>query len=174
MISIIVSYNAKRVIGDETGNIPWKLPEDMHHFKVTTAGCPVIMGRKTWLSLPEKFRPLPGRFNVIVTTNPAKCRAEDLVIGRMGNHYVNNMSDAIDDCCELSSYLPKENIYIIGGASIYQQALRLNCVDRILASEVRDYKDVDGPAKFPEVDWPRTTVRRLDDFDIIELLKPEV
>src|SRR5688572_31358902 len=47
--------------------LPWRLPEDMAHFKAVTMGCPVIMGRKTWDSLPPKFRPLPGRRNVVVT-----------------------------------------------------------------------------------------------------------
>jgi dihydrofolate reductase len=49
------------------GTLPWHLPEDLAHFKRTTLGCPVIMGRKTWDSLPPKFRPLPGRTNVVVT-----------------------------------------------------------------------------------------------------------
>jgi len=173
MISIIVSYNTKRVIGNDAGEIPWHLPEDLKHFKETTKGCPVIMGRKTWLSLPVTFRPLPARFNVVITRNPAKCRAEDLVETRMANHYVSSLEDAIDDCCEMSAHLSRESVYIIGGASIYAQALRLNCVERILASEVKGYEDVDGPAKFPEVNWPRTVVRQYDDFDVVELLKPE-
>jgi len=174
MISIIVSYNAKRVIGDHDGKIPWHLLEDLQHFKETTSGYPVIMGRKTWLSLPEKFRPLPGRFNVIVTRNPAKARAEDLLAGKMGHHYVSSMEDAIDDCCEMSAHLPKECIYIIGGTSIYTLALRMNCVDRILASELRGYTDVDGPATFPVVNWPRSVLCQFDDFDVVEYLKPEV
>ena len=49
------------------GQMPWHLPEDLAHLKKTTLGCPVIMGRKTWDSIPAKFRPLPGRQNIIVT-----------------------------------------------------------------------------------------------------------
>ncbi|RYY68376.1 MAG: dihydrofolate reductase, partial [Comamonadaceae bacterium] len=56
------------VIGKD-GVMPWHLPEDLAHFKRLTLGCPVIMGRKTWESLPPKFRPLPGRRNIVVTRN---------------------------------------------------------------------------------------------------------
>ena len=54
------------VIGAE-GGMPWNVPEDLAHFKEITLGAPVIMGRKTWDSLPERFRPLPGRENIVIT-----------------------------------------------------------------------------------------------------------
>jgi len=66
MITLIVAYNKNLVIGDDTGNIPWKIPEDLKFFKEYTMGKPCIMGRKTWDSIPSQFKPLKGRTNIIV------------------------------------------------------------------------------------------------------------
>jgi len=68
-LNIIFARAANGVIGKDN-TLPWRLPEDMAHFKRTTLGSPVIMGRKTWDSLPPKFRPLPGRQNIVVTRQP--------------------------------------------------------------------------------------------------------
>ena len=68
-INLIFARAANGVIGLD-GTMPWHLPEDMAHFKQQTAGAPVIMGRKTWDSLPPRFRPLPGRRNIVVTRQP--------------------------------------------------------------------------------------------------------
>ena len=65
-VNLIFARAANGVIGRD-GTLPWHLPEDMAYFKRMTAGCPVIMGRKTWDSLPRKFRPLPGRTNLVIT-----------------------------------------------------------------------------------------------------------
>ena len=69
-LNLIFARATNGVIGKD-GSMPWHLPEDLAHFKRTTLGCPVIMGRKTWDSLPPKFRPLPGRLNIVVTRNRA-------------------------------------------------------------------------------------------------------
>ena len=68
-LHLIYARAANGVIGIK-GTMPWHLPEDLAHFKRTTLGCPVIMGRKTWDSIPAKFRPLPGRTNMVVTRQP--------------------------------------------------------------------------------------------------------
>ncbi len=65
-LNLIFAKSRNGVIGKD-GSLPWHLPEDLAHFKRVTLGCPVIMGRKTWDSLPPRFRPLPGRNNVVVT-----------------------------------------------------------------------------------------------------------
>ena len=65
-LQLIFARSANGVIG-KNGALPWHLPEDMAHFKQKTLGRPVIMGRKTWDSLPPRFRPLPGRTNIVVT-----------------------------------------------------------------------------------------------------------
>src|SRR5574344_2581894 len=65
-IALIYAVAANGVIG-RNGSMPWHVPEDLAHFRALTSGCPVIMGRKTWDSLPERFRPLPGRRNIVIT-----------------------------------------------------------------------------------------------------------
>ncbi|MBU2286383.1 MAG: dihydrofolate reductase, partial [Gammaproteobacteria bacterium] len=68
-INLILARAANGVIG-RAGALPWHLPEDLAHFKRMTMGAPVIMGRKTWDSLPPKVRPLPGRRNMVITRQP--------------------------------------------------------------------------------------------------------
>ena len=68
-IALIYARAANGVIGKD-GTMPWHLPEDLAHFKQLTQGSPVIMGRKTWDSLPPRFRPLPGRTNIVITRQP--------------------------------------------------------------------------------------------------------
>jgi dihydrofolate reductase len=70
MISLIVAMSRNRVIG-QNGRLPWRLPNDMKRFRQLTWGKPVIMGRKTYESIPDRFRPLPGRQNIVLSRNPA-------------------------------------------------------------------------------------------------------
>ncbi len=70
MISLIAAVARNRALGKD-GQLLWHLPEDMRYFRETTRGKPVIMGRKTWESLPDAFRPLPGRRNIVISRNPA-------------------------------------------------------------------------------------------------------
>ncbi len=107
-LHLIYACAANGVIG-LNGTLPWHLPEDLAHFKRTTLGCPVIMGRKTWDSIPAKFRPLPGRSNVVVT------RQQDW--HENGAQPAQNMRDALQ-ICERSTHA-----WVIGGAQIYAQAL---------------------------------------------------
>ena len=90
------------------GQMPWHLPEDLAHFKRVTLGQPVIMGRKTWDSLPARFRPLPGRLNIVVTRQSA-WRSEGAL--RAGS---------IEDAMRLCGDAP--DAWIMGGAEIYRQA----------------------------------------------------
>ena len=109
-LNLILARARNGVIGKQNA-LPWHLPEDMAHFKRTTLGCPVIMGRKTWDSLPVKFRPLPGRLNVVVTRQP-DWSAEGAVV-------VNSLEAACAAC-------PIESTaWVIGGAELYAQALAL-------------------------------------------------
>jgi dihydrofolate reductase len=109
-LHLIFARAANGVIGK--GNaLPWHLPEDMAHFKRTTLGCPVIMGRKTWDSLPQRFRPLPGRLNVVLTRQP-----DWSAPGALCAH-------CLADACALCP--PDSDAWIIGGAEIYAQALPL-------------------------------------------------
>jgi dihydrofolate reductase len=90
------------------GQMPWHLPEDLAHFKRVTLGQPVIMGRKTWDSLPARFRPLPGRVNIVITRQ-ADWQAEGAL-----------RATSIEDAMPLCGDAP--DAWIMGGAEIYRQA----------------------------------------------------
>lgn len=109
-LHLIFARAANGVIGKDNA-LPWHLPEDMAHFKRTTLGHPVIMGRKTWDSLPPKFRPLPGRANIVVTRD-AQWKAE-------GAQRAGSLQEAVALCP------PGSDAWVIGGAQIYAAALPL-------------------------------------------------
>jgi dihydrofolate reductase len=93
--------------------MPWHLPEDLAHFKRTTLGCPVLMGRKTWESIPTKFRPLPGRANLVVTRQ-RDWQAE-------GAHVVHSLEEGI--ALALAHCPEGKDLWVMGGAEIYAQAV---------------------------------------------------
>jgi dihydrofolate reductase len=133
LLALIAACARGGVIGIDN-KLPWHLPEDMKFFRETTRGKPVIMGRKTWESLPGAFRPLPGRLNIVVSRNP-DFHAE-------GGTVVGNLPDAI------AAAGPVEVACVIGGAEVYRQALPL--AGRLILTEIdRDYA---GDAFFPEFD----------------------
>jgi len=111
-LHLIFARAANGVIGKD-GALPWHLPEDLAHFKRTTLGCPVIMGRKTWDSLPPRFRPLPGRTNVVVTRQPDWQAS--------GAQPAHDLQAALAVCAELSPGV--QDVWVIGGAQIYTQAM---------------------------------------------------
>jgi len=128
-VKIIVAYSDNRVIGRDNA-LPWRLSGDLAHFKRTTMGQPIIMGRNTWDSLG---RPLPGRRNLVISRNP------DLVAGGATVH--SSLRAALDDCGDAAT------VFVIGGAQIYKQALAM--ADEVIATEV--HVDTDGDAFFPEL-----------------------
>jgi dihydrofolate reductase len=137
MISLIAVVARNRAIGRNNALL-WHLPEDLRHFRDVTRGKPVIMGRKTWESLPEAFRPLPGRRNVVVSRN-----ADYVAIGA---HCVTTLDAAVRLCADA------DEAFVIGGEQIYRQALPF--ADRLYLTEVDE--DADGDAFFPEfarADW---------------------
>lgn len=138
-LNLIYARAANGVIGKNNA-LPWHLPEDMAHFKRMTAGCPVIMGRKTWDSLPPKFRPLPGRTNIVVTRQ-AGWQAD-------GAQVANSLSDAI----ALAGDAPEA--WVIGGAQIYAEALPH--AQRAVVTEIA--RDYEGDAHAPVLDaaWHET------------------
>lgn len=110
-LKLIYARAANGVIG-HNNQMPWHLPEDLAHFKQTTMGSPVLMGRKTWESIPAKFRPLPGRANLVITRQ-ANWHAE----GAMAVHSLEEgMSLALAHCPE------GKDLWVMGGAEIYAQA----------------------------------------------------
>jgi dihydrofolate reductase len=126
-ITLIVAYSTNRTIG-RANALPWKLPGDLAHFKRSTLGHPIIMGRKTWTSLN---RPLPGRHNVVISRS-AQFEAP-------GAHVVPTLEAALTVCGDVNE------VYVIGGAQIYTLALPF--AQRVLATEV--HAEVQGDAFFP-------------------------
>ncbi len=135
MISLIVAASENDVIGRD-GDLPWKLPDDLKHFKRVTMGKPVVMGRKTWESLQ---RPLPGRQNVVITRQRG--------YSAEGCDIVNYPAAA------LQATSAADDIMIIGGGRVYEQFLRR--ADRIYLTRV--HTTVEGDVYFPKLDedWER-------------------
>lgn len=139
-LTLIAAVASNRVIGINN-QLPWHLPEDMKYFREVTRGAPVIMGRKTWESLPPRFRPLPGRQNIVVS----------------------RQTDYVAEGAELASSLPEavakaqgEEVFLIGGADLYQQAMPQ--AQKLMLTEVA--LSPEGDAWFPEVDgaqWQETS-----------------
>jgi dihydrofolate reductase len=131
-LGLIYARARNGVIG--RGNaLPWHLPEDLAHFKRTTLGAPVIMGRKTWDSLPPKFRPLPGRRNIVVTRQP-DWQAD-------GAQRAATVEQAIALCGDAAQ------AWVSGGAEIYRLALPL--ADTVVVTEID--ADFEGDALAPEL-----------------------
>ena len=142
-LHLIYARAANGVIGK--GNaLPWHLPEDLAHFKRTTMGCPVIMGRKTWDSLPPKFRPLPGRRNVVVT------RQENWK--ENGAYPARNMHEALQ-LCEQSS-----DVWVIGGAQLY--ALSEPLASTAVVTEIDQQFDGDAYAPTLGPQWQESSRER--------------
>jgi dihydrofolate reductase len=135
-LHLIFARAANGVIGLRN-TLPWHLPEDLVHFKRTTLGCPVIMGRKTWDSLPPRFRPLPGRLNIVVTRQPG-WHAE-------GAQRAGSLPEAMA-LCPVDS-----DAWVIGGADIYAQALPLASTAVVTDIEQAYEGDAFAPAFGP--DW---------------------
>ncbi|MGN6127930.1 MAG: dihydrofolate reductase [Humibacter sp.] len=135
-VALIWAQARGGVIGAE-GGIPWHVPEDSRRFRELTAGGAVIMGRKTWDSLPQRFRPLPGRRNIVVTRD-AGWRAEGAT--RAGS---------LDDAFALAEGLPENTpAWVIGGAEIY--AMAMAAADTLEVTEID--LEVEGDAFAPAVD----------------------
>ena len=136
-LALIAAVARNGVIGD-AGRLPWHLPADMAHLRQTTAGCTVIMGRKTWDSLPARFRPLPGRRNIVVTR-----QADWSAPGALMVH-------SLDEALRFApSADPEARTFVLGGAELYLAALPL--VDELVLTEID--ADFAGDARFPA--WDR-------------------
>ncbi|MEZ2292599.1 dihydrofolate reductase [Variovorax sp. RCC_210] len=145
-INLIFARAANGVIGADN-TIPWHLPEDMAHFKQQTTGAPVVMGRKTWDSLPPRFRPLPGRQNIVVTRQ-ADWQAE-------GAQRVGSLQEAFSFIAQHITQHAPQDIWVIGGAQIYAEAEPL--AHRAVVTELA--RDYEGDAHAPELDaavWRET------------------
>ena len=140
--SIVVAFDSEYGIG-KNGGLAWHLPADLKHFKEVTSHLQnpskqnaVIMGRKTWDSLPERFRPLPGRFNVVLTTGTP------------------NLPQGVLGCQSLDEALAQmpssiENVFVIGGAQIYAYAINHPACEKLYVTHVQGNYSCD--AFFPAI-----------------------
>lgn len=126
MISIILAMSKNKVIGNKN-DLPWNLPTDLKNFKKVTSGKTVIMGKNTWDSIPEKYRPLPNRINVVITRNLDF--KSDVCEVR------NNLIEAIEEF-----NIDDKELFIIGGAEIYKQSF--NLADKLYLTNINN--EVDG------------------------------
>jgi dihydrofolate reductase len=136
LIGLVWAQAANRVVGRDNA-IPWRIPEDMAHFRALTTGATVIMGRRTWDSLPARFRPLPDRVNVVLTRSAS--------FDAPGATVRHSLTDAVDrggDC------------WVIGGATVWAEALPM--AERAVITDVD--VTVEGDVYAPELgdEWIMT------------------
>ena len=151
MVIIIAAIARNNCIGKD-GNLPWSLPEDLKHFKQLTTGHPVIMGRKTWESIPDQFRPLPGRLNIVVTRQPTYEVPDDV-----------ELANSVDEALRMHA---SEEVFVIGGAEIYAQAM--SKADRLEITHVE--QTIDGDVFFPNIDpalWKESSRESHDGFAFV-------
>jgi len=144
-IAAIVAMNEARVIG-RAGQLPWHIPEDLKRFKKLTMGSPVIMGRKTFESLPAVARPLPGRLNIIITRNRDFIAPEGVLV-------VDSPAKGVELAKKTAPL--KDTAWIIGGAEIYGASMPF--VDEIFLTKVPGQEP--GDAYFPPFE---------ESFDLLE------
>jgi dihydrofolate reductase len=152
IFSIIVAFDEARGIG-RSGLLPWHLPADLKHFKeITTAkngtaSNVVIMGRKTWESIPDKFRPLPGRLNVVITSR------SDYTLPQ-GVLRASSLDNALEVVCNKGDG-EVGDIFVIGGAQVFGEAIVHPLCQKVYLTRIQGYFDCDVffpniPKKFVE------------------------
>ncbi len=154
---IIAAVAQNNVIGKSSGEISWHVKEEFQHFKNTTMGFPMIMGRKTFNSLGK---PLKGRPHLVVSRN------EDLSFPFEEVKVFKSIKDAINGAEEFG----KEKVFIIGGGEIYKQSI--NLVDEMLISFMKF--EAEGDVYFPEIDssiWIEESREKRNEFDIVKFVK---
>jgi len=152
-VSLIVAMDKNRGIG-KNNDLMWHLPNDMRFFKETTVNHIVVMGRKNYDSIPEKYRPLPNRRNVILTRN-SNFKAKDC-----------DVFNSLDDALGAYEYGSEKTIFIIGGGQIYALALAQEVVDEMYITYVDG--DYDADTFFPEFDeskWRKELVLKQEKDD---------
>lgn len=155
MISLIAAISENNCIGKEN-TLPWYLPEDLKRFKKLTTGHVVLMGRKTWESIPDKFRPLPNRTNVVITRQ---------------ENYTADGAKIFKTIQEALKTHKNEKIFVIGGGQIYKQTIDL--ADTLHITHVKktiDSCDVFFPKIDPEI-WKKTEEERHEQFSFVTYIK---
>jgi dihydrofolate reductase len=150
-VVIIAAVARNQVIGKDNRLI-WNIPEDMAHFKALTSGHTVVMGRKTWESLPPRFRPLPNRRNIVISR-----QADYAAPGA-------EVADSLENALKLAS--TAATVFVIGGEQIYAQAMGI--ADRLEITQVD--LEPEGDAWFPEiaaVGWEKVAKTEGNEFAFV-------
>lgn len=146
---IIAAVAENGVIGND-GDVPWHYSEDLKHFREKTTGHPVVMGRKTYFSLPDDYQPLPDRKNIVLSrSNPDL--PEEVALAQ-----------SLDEARDIASK-HDEKVFIIGGAGVYEQAL--DEADRMILTEI--HEEVEGDTCFP--DWEEAKWEEIERDDREEI-----
>ena len=138
IVSLIAALSKNNVIG-RNNDLPWHLPDDMKYFMQSTKGHHSIMGRKNYDSIPEKFRPLPNRTNIVVTRQPSFKAPGCIVV------------NSVERGLEIAANNGEQEAFIIGGADIYR--LGIPHADRLYLTEIDAV--IDGDTYFPDIDYTR-------------------
>ena len=152
-IIIIAAVSKNGVIGRTNGEMPWHLKEEFRHFKNTTMGFPIIMGRKTFESLGK---PMKGRLNIVVTRN----QNLKLEFDEVKKFY--SLKESLEYCLSLG----KEKVFITGGGEIYNQAIGI--ADEMILSFLSF--DAEGDVYFPKIDqnkWKEESREKRSEFEIV-------
>ena len=154
-ITIIAAIGTNNVIGTDN-DLPWHIPEDLKHFKECTSDKTVLMGRKTWESIPQKYRPLPNRKNIVITKDTTYQVPAGVLV-------YNDLDQAIH-------FHKSEDLFVIGGATIYNQTI--THADALEITHVN--QSPDGDALFPIIDttiWKEVSREDHDGFSFVRYEK---
>lgn len=147
---VIAASDQKGGIGKD-GKIPWYIPEDLEWFRKTTTNTTkvgvknvVIMGRKTWESIPEIYRPLKDRLNIVITSEPEKHQ-----VNKPDVFMVSSFEEALEDAQQLVDQGFAQFVFVIGGAFVYEQAFKHPACKQIILSAIKDSFDCDKFISIP-------------------------
>lgn len=149
---IIVAISQNNIIGRANGEMPWHVKEEFKHFKDTTLGFPIIMGRKTFEALGK---PLKGRINIVITRNKNyKMNFDDVIF-----------FDSVEKSFEYCDQNNYKKVFVIGGGEIYSQAI--NIVDEMIISRMKF--TAEGEVYFPEINDNDWIIEKLFDKDLFDV-----
>lgn len=173
MINLIVAFDKNRVIGKDN-KIPWHIPEDLAFFKEITDSSVCLMGRNTWESLPDKFRPLPNRKNLVISQK-YKNYPDDFIktISNLDRFEDVWVAQDVNSALNLArTCWSNKDIFVIGGHQIYKYFLENSLVDKMFITEVNASHE--GDTFFPEFDvnlWESNMIRCFEKINVYKYVK---